>query len=74
MLFSDKYPEANEHEQYEHGNYIWSPKADNCYICGKLTHFIELNAGAHICSEECDDEFYFQMYAQTIGKNINFDF
>lgn len=70
MLFSDKYPKANEHEEYENGNYIWSHKADNCYICGKLTHFIEVNAGAHICSEECDDEFYFQMFAQAIEKPI----
>lgn len=74
MLYCDKYPEANENEEYAGGNYIWTPKADNCYICGRMTHFVEINAGCYICSEECDDEFYFQMYAQAVGKNNIIDF
>ena len=70
MLFSEKYPEANDHEYYENGNYMWSSKADNCYVCGKLTHFIELNLGTHICSEECDDEVYLEILSQAIKKPI----
>lgn len=70
MLFCDKYPEAKEKEYYENGNYIWTEKADNCYMCGKLTNFIEINAGCHICSEECDDNFYLQLFSQA--TNIKF--
>lgn len=74
MLYSEKYPEASVNDTFECGNYIYSEKADNCYICGRLTHFVEINAGAHICSEECDEEFYFQMYAQAINKEHILDF
>ena len=74
MLFSEKYPNATPSGTYEYDNYIYSKKADNCYVCGKLTHFVEINAGAHICSEECDDEFYFQMFSQAIGKDNIIDF
>ena len=66
MLFSEKYPEANEQGQYEHGNYTWSKRPDNCYICGKLTHFIELNSEAYLCSEECDEAFYNEMFQHAI--------
>lgn len=74
MLFSEKYPETNDHTEYENSNYTWSSKADNCYICGKLTHFVETNTGAHICSEECDDELYFQICANALQKNNLLDF
>ena len=74
MLFSEKYPEANSKENYEHDNYIYSDKADNCYVCGRLTHFVEINAGCHICSEECDDEFYFQMFAHALKQDNLTDF
>jgi hypothetical protein len=63
MIFANKYPEAKENILYEYGNYMWSPKADNCYMCGRLTHFIEVNVQAHICSEECDEKFYDEMFA-----------
>lgn len=73
MLFEDKYPDAKEGETYNGDNYIWTPKADNCYVCGRLTHFIELNAGCHMCSEECDENFYLQMYMHaTNSKLIDF--
>jgi hypothetical protein len=73
MLFADKYPEAKEGETYEHDNYIYSTKADNCYQCGKLTHFVEINIGAHICSEECDENFYLEAFKHALKKS-NIDF
>lgn len=74
MLFNDKYPEANAEEEYEYGNYIWTDQTDNCYMCGRLTHFVEINAGAYICSEECDEKFYFEMFSQALNKNNIIDF
>ena len=70
MLFEDKYPDAKEGETYNGDNYIWTPKADNCYMCGRLTHFVELNAGCHMCSEECDENFYFDFLKQSLQKPI----
>jgi len=68
MLFSDKYPEANERKEYEHGNYIWNKNADNCYVCGRMTHFIEQGSKTYICSEECDEKFYDEIFIQAIKK------
>ena len=44
MKYDTKYPNANEREYYEYRNYIWVRKPDNCYVCGQMTHFVELNA------------------------------
>ena len=67
MKFEDKYPEAKDSSKiYENGNYIYAMQTDNCYICGQLTHFIEINVGCHICSEECDEKFYDEMFAAAI--------
>ena len=75
MLFEEKYPDANEQEQYEGGNYIWVPKADNCYVCGRLTHFVEINLGAHMCSPECEEKFFYDAFRHSLGtKDFNLDF
>ena len=55
MLFSNKYPNANEDRTYELNTYIWKKENDSCYICGRLTHFFETNMQCYICSEECDE-------------------
>ena len=68
MKFDTKYPNANDREYYEYRNYIWVRKPDNCYICGQLTHFVELNAETYICSEECDEKFYSEMFKNAIKK------
>lgn len=70
MLFSKKYPNANTKDSYEHGHYIYSDKADNCYMCGRLTHFIELNIEGYICSEECDKAFYDEMFKHALKKDL----
>ena len=69
MKYEDKYPEAKPGEIYESGNYIVSKHRDNCYICGSLTRFVDMNSEAHICSEECDETFYNEMFRQAL-KNI----
>lgn len=71
MLFSEKYPEAIPNQEFENGNYFYAEKADNCYMCGKLTHFVEMNAETYICSEECDGDFYFQIFSHAINQNNN---
>ena len=80
MLFSEKYPDARsivitnkdsgkeiaQLETYENGNYIWSVNRDNCYICGRITHFIETNMKCYICSEECDEALYREVFKEAI--------
>lgn len=67
MLFSEKYPKANYDNEYENHNYIYG-KPDNCYMCGRITNFIEKNTGAHICSEDCDEKFYSEMFKAEMKK------
>ena len=69
MLFSDKYPNANPNEEYEYGNYIYTKRADNCHMCGRLTHFVEINAGGYFCSEECDEAFYNEMFKAAMKSS-----
>ena len=68
MLFNEKYPTAKEGEVVEHGDYVLNHDADNCYVCGRLTHFFERNAGTYICSEECDEELYYMFFMNAIEK------
>jgi len=68
MLFTDKYPKAKVNELYEHGDYTYEKQADNCYVCGRMTHFYEKNVGTYICSEECDDELYSMIFMKAIKK------
>ena len=73
MLYSEKYPNANPRGSYEYGNYIYG-KESSCYICGKPTNFIEVNADAHICSEECDKKFYDDMFLAEMKRKSNTGF
>ena len=41
---------------------ILGDKECECFICHEPTKFVELNAEAHFCSDECVDEFYKQMF------------
>ena len=66
MLFSDKYPKADKWGSYEHGNYTYKELSDNCYVCGQMTHFVETNSGAYICSDECDEKFYDEIFKQAM--------
>jgi hypothetical protein len=65
MLFEEKYPNANYTDWYENGNYMCARIPGHCYICGKITRFVELNAEAYICSEESDKTFYDGMASYT---------
>jgi hypothetical protein len=69
MLFAEKYPNAIGTELYEHGNIAHVKKADNCYMCGKMTHFIDVHTKARICSEECEIEFYNEMFKNAKRKD-----
>lgn len=66
MLFSEKYPNANPNGTYEHGNYIYSASRDNCYLCGRITHFVESNMQCYVCSEECDEALYIQVFKEAM--------
>ena len=61
MLFSEKYPNANSSVIYK-CNYIYTSKPGKCCMCGRLTHFIEINAEDFFCSEECDEKFYNEIF------------
>jgi len=69
MLFAEKYPNASAPHSYENGNFIYLDRADNCYMCGKLTHFIDSKTQAYICSEECETEFYNEMFKNAKRKD-----
>ena len=69
MLFSNKYPNANEDRTYELNTYVWKKENDSCYICGRLTHFFETNMQCYICSEECDEALYEELFQQAIKKD-----
>ena len=60
MIFSEKYKNLKVGEvKY---NVLRSTKSDNCYMCGRLTPFIDTNTEAHFCSEECVDKFYTEYF------------
>lgn len=69
MKYEDKHPNAKPGQIYEAGNYIVSKHRDNCYICGSLTRFVDINSEAHICSEECDEIFYNEMFRQALKNH-----
>ena len=66
MKYESKYQNAKPGDIYEFGNYIVSQKRDNCYICGELTKFVDINSEAYICSEECDETFYNEMFKHAM--------
>lgn len=37
-------------------------KEQGCIVCGSLTPYIEICSEAHICSTECADTFYEEMF------------
>ena len=59
MKFEDKYPNVISGDMPEDTILVGSKK-DNCYICGALTQFIDIDFQTHICSEECLDKLTFQ--------------
>lgn len=55
MKFRDKYPDAKYADTVEY-SIMKGSKKDNCYICGALTDFIDMDFECPICSEECMDK------------------
>ena len=39
-------------------NVMISDTQGYCLMCGKPSHYIEVNAEAYFCSDECEDAFY----------------
>lgn len=60
MKFKDRYPNMKPIEDEVNG-VIRGREPGPCYICGKLTEYIDLDAEGHVCSEECMDIFYHRM-------------
>ena len=58
---------------FNHNEFYWSEKADNCCVCGKLTHFIDVDFEAFVCSEECDETLMKEFWEanKTIIKDYN---
>ena len=57
---------------FNHDEFAWSEKVDNCCVCGRLTHFIDLDFEAFVCSEECDEALTKEFFA--INNTIVEDF
>ena len=70
MKYEDKYPNVKPGQIYEAGNYIISKNRDNCCICGSLTCFVDINSEAYICSEECDETFYNEMFKHAMKFDL----
>lgn len=60
MKFVDKYAWVKPGEVV--GDILRCNKVDNCYECGLLTPFIEINTEAFFCSDECVEKFYHDFY------------
>lgn len=56
MTFIEKYKNLKPKEVQN--DIMRVSKPDNCIQCGQMTLFIEINAMAPFCSEECVDDFY----------------
>ena len=57
--FTTLYPQAPHHTeiQFEGSALIKADDTDepySCFVCGALTHWIDINFEAAICSEECE--------------------
>ena len=67
MKYSDKYPNAEYAQNVEHG-IIKGKRKDNCYVCGTLTDFIDIDFECHICSEECLDKITDEFIKASMKK------
>ena len=54
MKYDKKYPNARPLQEVEK-TIMKAHKPDNCYMCGVMTDFIDMDFDAYICSEECDE-------------------
>lgn len=65
MQFNYKYAHLQPYEV--DGNIMKSDKEGRCTQCGYLTSFIEINAEAYFCSDECVDAFDNEAYLYNAG-------
>lgn len=68
MKYNKKYSEAIPYTMVD-ATIMYSNKADNCYVCGNLTNFIDVDFEAHICSEECEDKLIGEFFHRALGRN-----
>lgn len=71
MTFIEKYKNLKPKEVQN--DIMRVSKSDNCIQCGQMTLFIEINAMAPFCSEECVDDFYneYNTYMKQYGDLLN---
>lgn len=67
MKFSEKYTDVAVNTYIIDDNFYYE-NTDNCYICGALTNFVEKYSGAHICSDECEEEFLRQLMSNRVDN------
>ena len=60
MKFDKKYFNLQPSEIV--GDILKSDRFESCCECGHLCSFIEVNAEAYFCSDECVDKFYHDFY------------
>ena len=68
MNYDQKYPNAKPLEMVD-ATIMCGSKADNCYVCGNLTNFIDVDFETHICSEECEDKLTGEFFRHALGRN-----
>lgn len=54
MIFEALFPYAKHLEEVREG-LIWVNDIGPCFICGRLTHFADLDYQDYFCSDECID-------------------
>ena len=68
MKYNDKYPDAEYLDMVDQ-TIMKSTIKDNCYNCGELTNFIDIDFECHVCSEECEDEILDQFFRHVMVKD-----
>lgn len=50
----------------EEGDCLWSDDEQPCQMCGKPTHWIEINYEQHFCSRKCIDDFTCEAFPNLV--------
>ena len=66
MKYIDKYP--NMKKIVEEHDDIMRGRPDNCYVCGQITEYIDIDFCTHICSDECSD-ILFNMFLTNLAND-----
>lgn len=67
MKYIDKYPNMKKIVEEHDG--IMRGRPDNCYVCGQITEYIDIDFCTHICSDECSDMLFEMFLTNLVNDN-----